>query len=301
MQKRAKKHTSGQYEAFFAPLPDGNCGSIYFDRRAVSLPYAENFPKLHYHDRYEIGICEKGEGIFICDGEFASVSKGDLIFIAPKKRHFSRSLKENEICMCRFAYIDPLALISVLQNEKVGENEAILESARRIPPIIRASEYPRAASELQYIMELCSPSKNDRSLSVCLRLCALLLEAKELFSFGDICKKATEDTASDQLASQVSQYVFLHYKEQFTSKELAMRFHLSESQLRRKFVAAYGIPPMAYRSSLRCRIAGELLLRTQLSVSEIAADVGYGSPSDLYRAFFAEYGISPSEYRKRRQ
>ena len=79
----------------------------------------------------------------------------------------------------------------------------------------------------------------------------------------------------------------------------AARFHLSESQLRRRFVAAYGIPPIAYRNRLRCKIAMELLCRSELGVAQIAQQVGFEDPTDFYRRFRAETGLSPSDFRKK--
>ena len=117
MQKRA----FSQYEAFFAPLPVKADEPIFFDQRSVGLPFAEDFPKLHYHDRYEIGICESGEGLFLCEGRYSSVSAGDLMFVAPQDRHYSRSLHKDELCRCRFLYVSADAVNAALGEKARGE------------------------------------------------------------------------------------------------------------------------------------------------------------------------------------
>jgi AraC-like DNA-binding protein len=60
------------------------------------------------------------------------------------------------------------------------------------------------------------------------------------------------------------------------------------------------MPPVAYRNYLRTSIAAELLMRTEFSVAEISAKLGFTCSSDFYRAFRKQYGESPSEYRKRK-
>ena len=106
---------------------------------------------------------------------------------------------------------------------------------------------------------------------------------------------------ADPTIKNVAEYIALHYSDSFTSSDLASLCHLSESQLRRRFVAAYGNSPMAYRNSLRCRIAAELISRTELSIFEISSRVGYATTSDFFRAFVKYKGFSPSEYRRRKR
>ena len=99
-------------------------------------------------------------------------------------------------------------------------------------------------------------------------------------------------------AVSIAEHLSLFYHLSESCAELASACHLSESQLRRQFVRAYGISPIAYRNRLRCRIAKELLSNRQLTVSEITQRIGYRAVADFCRAFRKEYGLSPTEYRK---
>jgi AraC-like DNA-binding protein len=99
-------------------------------------------------------------------------------------------------------------------------------------------------------------------------------------------------------ATQLAEFLSVHYRENTSAADLAALFHLSESQMRRKFVKAYGRPPIAYRNSLRCKIADELLLHTNLSISEIAERIGYSTPADFYRSFLKIHGVTPSDRRR---
>ena len=57
---------------------------------------------------------------------------------------------------------------------------------------------------------------------------------------------------------------------------------------------------MAYLTSWRMLLAGELLSDPHRTTADIAQQVGYGSPFALSTAFKRHHGVSPSEFRRRR-
>lgn len=299
MQKHASK-IKNFYETVFTPLPTKDGSQLYFDKNTVVLPYAEDFPRLHYHDRYEIGLCVSGEGLFLSEGKFHPLSKGDVIFVHPGCKHYSRSFHEDALCYCRFIYLSPDSVNTALSILNEHERKTVLEHAKRIPTVLRSSEYPAAVAALQTFVNGCLEQETYRVALGALRLSAFLLEARNWFP--DKVDSAIEWEGTSRTpcaeANQIAEYFSLHYFESKSSKELAKMCHLSESQLRRQFMHAYGRSPIAYRNVLRCRIASELLIRTDLSISEISEQIGYSSSSDFYRQFQKQFGLSPSEYRK---
>ena len=73
--------------------------------------------------------------------------------------------------------------------------------------------------------------------------------------------------------------------------------HLSMSKLTRGFSSFYGIPIHQYIIEQRLAQAAQLLLEGDWNVSEIAAIVGYGKPSNFAAAFKKKYGVAPKNYR----
>jgi AraC-like DNA-binding protein len=294
MQKRAYQQHS-YYNTYFSPLPAEQNEPVYFSGIYTKLPYADDFTFLHYHDRYEIGICESGEGLFLSEGVFSSVSKGDLIFIAPSRRHYSRSLSRESPCVCRFAYLHASnveQLISLSSSE--DKKKLITSCAQNIPSVIHPTENPNSTELLVRILEACAQKTQEGNMVAALLIAAFIIESRKVyhpFSQPLITNK------TDDAISQISEYLYLHYSDSESSKFLAQKCHLSESQLLRRFVSAYGMPPIAYRSLLRCQIAAELLVRTNIPISEISSRIGFHSTSDFYKSFIKTYGCSPSRYR----
>lgn len=294
MQKRAYQPLS-HYDTYFSPLPIEQSEPVYFSGLYTELPYADDFPFLHYHNRYEIGICESGEGLLLSEGIFSSVSKGDLIFIAPSRRHYSRSLSSDIPCICRFAYIHTETVEHLISSSTLESKKELFTScAHSIPPVIHPTENPNSTELLVRILEACAQKTQEGNMVAALLIAAFIIESRKVyhpFSQPHITNK------TDDAISQISEYLYLHYSDSDSSKFLAQKCHLSESQLRRRFVSAYGMPPIAYRSLLRCQIAAELLVRTNIPISEISSRIGFHSTSDFYKSFIKTYGCSPSRYR----
>ncbi len=86
-----------------------------------------------------------------------------------------------------------------------------------------------------------------------------------------------------------------------TQEQLARHLHLSTSRFRAVFKAAVGMSPLHYLLNLRLQQAQRLLIRTNLSVQEVAAQSGFEDPFHFSRFFKKKCGTSPSSFRKQMQ
>lgn len=79
---------------------------------------------------------------------------------------------------------------------------------------------------------------------------------------------------------------------------IAKQISISSAYLQRLFKAETGMTIMEYVSSLRLNKAKYLLRNTDLSVVDIAVNVGLGSRQRLTQLFSEQEGMPPGEYRK---
>lgn len=100
---------------------------------------------------------------------------------------------------------------------------------------------------------------------------------------------------------KVTEYLRGHMAEDVTLAALAEVAGLSTFHFARAFKQSTGLPPHGYLRRLRLERARELLVGTNLSVGDIAEQVGYETPQALARMFRAEAGESPLEYRRERR
>lgn len=99
---------------------------------------------------------------------------------------------------------------------------------------------------------------------------------------------------------QMSDYININVQNpDFRVSEVAEKFHVSESHLRRLFQKFFGVSPVCYLQDLRLAKAKEYLRMTDISIAEIAFLCGYTSPSYFSDAFRTGTGMSPSQYREK--
>lgn len=81
-------------------------------------------------------------------------------------------------------------------------------------------------------------------------------------------------------------------------KDLAAIAGLSQRQLHRKFVEAFGMAPKDFITRTRIQAACELLCKGDKSLAEIALESGFCDQSSFTRHFRKELGSTPSSYQK---
>lgn len=86
--------------------------------------------------------------------------------------------------------------------------------------------------------------------------------------------------------------------DEFSVSRLCSELAVSRAQLYRKVRALSDRTIADYFKSLRLYKAKELLLTTDLNVTEVSIKVGFKSLSYFSREFTHEFGVSPSEFRK---
>jgi AraC family transcriptional regulator len=94
-------------------------------------------------------------------------------------------------------------------------------------------------------------------------------------------------------------YLHTHYGRDIDLETLARTACLSKFHFLRLFTLIHGVTPHIYLQRKRVRVAVRLLESTRLSVSEVAASVGFAFESTLLRHVRRLTQLSPRELRNR--
>lgn len=100
---------------------------------------------------------------------------------------------------------------------------------------------------------------------------------------------------------RVSDHLLDHLADDVSLAELAALVGLSAHHLCRAFKASTGLPPHRWRLARRIERARELLEHSEISITDVAAAVGYEDPSQLAAVFRKTLGMSPTRYRRERR
>ena len=115
----------------------------------------------------------------------------------------------------------------------------------------------------------------------------------------------TSESASGQ-SDAVSSVFFTRFKDvvearledsELSVEDLASEMNLSRVQLYRKVKAVTGASPVEILRTARLKRGYQLLLTTDLSISEVAYKVGFTAPGYFTKCFKEEYGILPGDVR----
>ena len=137
--------------------------------------------------------------------------------------------------------------------------------------------------------------------------------AREIYSFrhfSDIVKMIEsylsdvaaeferEQNASNYAVYQVEQYIRLHYGEDLTLNLLADMVYLNPNYLSNIFAQVTGCTLNKYIKQVRMEKAQELLLNTNMKVTDISQTVGYPNTSYFCKTFQKLFGATPERFRQ---
>ncbi len=96
---------------------------------------------------------------------------------------------------------------------------------------------------------------------------------------------------------RIQEYMHEHLHAPLTLRDIAAQVTLSRHYVCTAFRHSTGFTPYEYLTTLRISRAKQLLTATRQSVSDIAAAVGYGTPSAFTASFRRATGTTPSRFR----
>ncbi len=111
---------------------------------------------------------------------------------------------------------------------------------------------------------------------------------------------AVSNRAEQAVLDAVS-YIETHLDQQLRLPHIAAHVHLSAAHLTRSFTKRMGMGVIAFQHRLRSEEACRLLRTTDMDVTAVAGQLGYGEIAYFSRCFRKHIGVSPSAYRKQRR
>ncbi|NNL79975.1 MAG: response regulator, partial [Flavobacteriaceae bacterium] len=116
----------------------------------------------------------------------------------------------------------------------------------------------------------------------------------------DVSPKDLSITSADQRFFERAQQILdKHLTEpSFNADQFARNMAMSRMQLHRKLKALTGLSTSEFIRSQRIKLAAKLLRQSDMSVSELAYEIGFNTPSYFIKCFKEIIGQTPLEYQK---
>ena len=242
--------------------------------------YANNMPKCHAHECYELYFLISGARYLFVGNRFYSVRAGDVFLIKPGVEH--RTLDSSGGEYSRLAVMIPRGLIP---SDAIPEGDI---------HFARPDEKHRAVlySETERLKRLGDSKERGGGIRVMisvLNILSILVSEPHL--------ELTEGASpSIERMEEILRYIDSHFTERITLSSLSERFFISEYYLCRLFKEHTGRSFLEYLNELRIRRAVSLISSGERRIAELRRHSGFGSDSAFCKAFKRGVGCSVREY-----
>ena len=252
----------------------------------LELLRAENvtqaFPK-HTHERYAVGVLERGALGFFYRGENVVAASGDVNLCVPGEVHTGQPAAP-EGWSYRMFYLDALMLQNVATE--------IAARPRELPFFQSGVLHDDALARQLYGVHCRLETSASRLEQETLLLDVL---AQLVSRHADDPPRVVATGREPRAVTQVKSYLERHYAEAVSLGQLAQVTQLSRYHLVRVFSETVGVPPHAYLRQVRVGRAKELLASGQ-TPAEVALATGFTDQSHLTRWFKRLWGYTPGQY-----
>lgn len=244
---------------------------------------------MHVHENLvEVLLVYEGSGIYTIDNNKYIAKKGDLIFYNSGVVHDEFGGNGSNLGTYCLG-------ISNLKILKLGDNKIIEDN---YCPIINCNEY---FDDILSMFDIIRKSIDVDGIHVAefsnFLVQALVVKFRIIIEKNGDVKQIKEPS----LVTKVKIYIDKNYNENISLKSIAEAVNANQYYLSHIFKEETGFSPMQYVTRRRIGEAQNLLINTQLSITEIAANVGYNNSNYFQNVFKKIVGYTPGSYRKRWQ
>lgn len=237
--------------------------------------------KKHTHEELSIGLVEKGISVIEYEGQMFVVGPDQLVIIPPEVIH-KCSPQSYESWQFKMLFIRPSWLRIAFG----------LKTVDSIPTVKILNEIDlKQTSNLFRILLSKSPMIQKES--------CLIRDLPGLLDLGDLVAEGPEcfDNYYTKAFRISREYLHENFLEKITLDNLANVSGLNKFQLIRLFNKTCGVSPHGYLMTLRINHAKKRLLK-DMSIAEVATEVGFYDQSHFSKTFKQYMGITPDYYRK---
>lgn len=245
----------------------------------------------HSHTSYEIHYTAKGKGTAVIEGIRYPVYENILYVTGPDVEHAQMSDPVDpvsEYCLylnCRQSRGKTLdSSMKLFKDTKFWFGE----DTEGIFPVLR-----------QLIEEQRNPHPDSGEMTEALLRQILVLLTRSYRKSSSL----PENSQKKDIRSEAQMYpaiedAFFYGHQSIQLDDLAQMLHLSHRQTQRFLQEHYGMTFSQKRAEARMAAAAQMLLNTNMTISEIAEKVGFSSGEHFSNAFRRQFHTAPSYYRK---
>ena len=260
---------------------------------------ADNYS--HWHDEMEFIYVSEGEAEIFIDFKKTHLSKGNFVVIPKGSIHYITDIENKKVAYTAVVFNLSLIEGSTLDYSQIKFINNILENKMLFTNLIHSKNL--GYEDIIFYFNKLVNSYKEKNKGYQLEIKGYL---QLIFSFlfkGDyiikkVYKEFSNETMKIEKLKEVIKYIHENYKKSITIKELADISKYSEYHFLRFFKSQTGKTCTQFINYFRIEKATLLLINSDLTITEISYEVGFGDVSYFIKIFKKYFNISPTKYRK---
>ena len=280
-------------------------GMSVYVRRAwdAKMPIGWELPERYIYD-FELLYVKEGSIEVLTEGKRFIGTAGELFFFVPGQIHSIKSIGTERVRQPHIHfdfYYDELSE-SLESPIKMPQTDAFMrKNVLRENPLLnvpRQLSFKDPYSIDNLIQKIIVESANKNPLSI-IRCKSLMFELLYLIFNNKFIGKENNCVKGNALdvVENANGFMQRNCDRAITTAEVAKHVGYSTNYFVTIYKSVSGISPMAYHEKLRIEKAKNFILTTNLSMSEVADELGFDNLYSFSRYFKRLTGYSPLEYR----
>ncbi len=250
--------------------------------------HPHNMPAGHMHPWHELYYLLEGERRYFINGQIYTVHEGDIIIIPHTTLHHTTAISSRQHTRYLLEFDDAFI------HENIQEK---LKSCFTTHHITLTHEQRKSFEHvLQKIDAEQQADSEFKDVLFHAYLNELLVMLIRIFK-TDTPTATKPKTATEQLIETATNFIGRNLHNTITLTQIADNYHLSHSYFSRIFKSYTGFGFNEYLTHLRIQKATQLLLSSNMPISEISFQCGFSDSNYFSTVFKKEVGLSPIKYR----
>ena len=259
----------------------------------------------HWHEEIQFDYVVKGTILVqIGTNEFI-LNPGESIFINTGMLHRLVPVDENHHELLS-TEPDTQVIDSFVCSWRLAESDRLSRAYREcVEPLLsaKADGFVLSKEESQLLWKMAEAYRAKKTgYEMIVKGCLCLLWAGLVEKENRIVRQILPREERDlERIKEAMTYMQQNFSGKVCLEDVAGALAISKSELCRCFRRILKVSPMEYLIQFRLEEAGRQLLSTDKSVTQIALETGFDSPSHLGRFFLKSFGCTPRQYRTRKR
>lgn len=253
----------------------------------------------HFHEHVEMIFCMKGSFLVTVDDKTETIHENELICIGGNSVHstFSKD-KESLIFVMFFApqFIE-VPFNSTIERKYISSFQDMFSLGQGYKVIKDRNRDGLLRSYVENIHREYLANRTGNELSIkgwFYQIITYLLREEEVEY-----ETAAEDVNGKKHIEKAITYIDKHYREELSVEQMARMCNLSYHYFSKVFKKVMGQSFKQYIDSVRVSEAEKLMITKDISIGEVAFQVGFLDQGSFYRLYKRVRGFTPTEFKKK--